>query len=74
MLTYLNHNKTDLVYIYMGKKAQEWAEFVDDSNHKIFTSHPESAAYNGQKEWDSGNAFLKTQHIIAESTGYIINW
>lgn len=74
LFDYLNHNKKDLVYIYMGKKAQEWAEFVDDSNHKIFTSHPASAAYNGQKEWDSGNAFLKAQHIIAESTGYIINW
>lgn len=74
LFDYLNHNKKELVYIYMGKKAQEWADYVSDDNHKIFTSHPASAAYNKQKEWNSDNAFLKAQHLVAESTGYIINW
>jgi hypothetical protein len=58
----------------MGKKAQEWADFVGDSNYKIFTSHPASAAYNKQKEWNSDNAFLKAQYAVAERTGFIINW
>ena len=74
LFDYLNHNKKDLVYIYMGKKAQEWADFVGDNNHKIFTSHPASAAYNKQKEWNSDNAFLKAQYAVAERTGFIISW
>jgi uracil-DNA glycosylase len=74
LFDYLNHNKKDLVYIYMGKKAQEWADFVGDDNHKIFTSHPASAAYNKQKEWNSDNAFLKAQYAVAEKTGFIISW
>lgn len=74
LFDYLNHNNKELVYIYMGKKAQEWADYVSDDNHKIFTSHPASAAYNKQKQWNSDNAFLKAQHLVAESTGYIINW
>jgi uracil-DNA glycosylase len=74
LFDYLNHNKKELVYIYMGKKAQEWAEMISDDNHKIFTSHPASAAYTKQREWDSDNAFLKAQHLVAEGTGHIINW
>ena len=74
LFDHLNHNKKELVYIYMGKKAQEWAEMISDDNHKIFTSHPASAAYSKQKEWNSDNAFLKAQHLVSESTGYIINW
>jgi uracil DNA glycosylase len=74
LFDYLDHNKKDLVYLYMGKKAQEWADFVGDNNHKIFTSHPASAAYNKQKEWNSDNAFLKAQYAVAERTGFIISW
>lgn len=74
LFDYLNHNKKELVYIYMGKKAQEWADMVSDDNHKIFTSHPASAAYNKQKIWNSDNAFLKAQLLVSENTGYVINW
>ena len=74
LFDYLNHNKKELVYIYMGKKAQEWADYVNDDNHKIFTSHPASAAYNRQKEWNSDNAFIKAQQFVAEKTNYIIKW
>jgi uracil-DNA glycosylase len=74
LFDYLNHNKKELVYVYMGKKAQEWADYVSDDNHKIFTSHPASAAYNRQKEWNSDNAFIKAQQFVAEKTNYIINW
>jgi uracil-DNA glycosylase len=74
LFDHLNHNKKELTYLYLGKKAQEWAEFVGDNNHKVFASHPASAAYNKQREWNSDNAFLKVQHLVAEITGYNINW
>ena len=74
LFDYLSHNKQEIIYIYMGKKAQGWADLVSDDNHKIFVSHPASAAYTRQKEWNSDNAFLKVQQLVAQKTGNIINW
>jgi uracil-DNA glycosylase len=74
LFDHLNHNKKELTYLYLGKKAQEWAEYVGDNNHKVFASHPASAAYNKQKEWNSDGAFLKAQQLVAETTGYTIHW
>ena len=74
LFDHLNHNKKELTYLYLGKKAQEWADYVGDNNHKVFASHPASAAYNKQKEWNSDGAFLKAQQLVAETTGYTIHW
>ena len=57
----------------MGKIAQEWSEYVK-SDHKIFTSHPVSAAYTKQLMWDSDNTFLKVQQLVGKIYGYIIKW
>jgi len=74
LLDYLTHNKENIVYIYMGKKAQEWADLTGDNNHKLFVSHPASAAYTKQKHWDSNNVFLKTQLLVKEYHNSNIIW
>jgi len=74
LLDYLTHNKENIVYIYMGKKAQEWADLTGDNNHKFFVSHPASAAYTKQKHWDSNDVFLKVQHLVTQHYGTIIKW
>jgi len=74
LLDYLTHNKQNIVYIYMGKKAQEWADLTGDNNHKLFVSHPASAAYTKQKHWDSNNVFVEAQKIVKENSGNIITW
>lgn len=58
LLDWLNSNKSNLVYLYMGKKAEEWSDLTGDSNIKFFVKHPASAAYNGSK-WDSNGVFMK---------------
>jgi uracil-DNA glycosylase len=58
LLDWLNINKSELVYVYMGKKAEEWSSMTDDTNIKYFVKHPASAAYNGSK-WDSKDLFNK---------------
>jgi uracil-DNA glycosylase len=58
LLDWLNNNNPGLIYVYMGKKAEEWSELTDDNNHKFTVKHPASAAYNGSK-WDSDNIFIK---------------
>ena len=74
LLDYLTHNKENIVYIYMGKKAQEWADLTGDNNHKLFVSHPASAAYTKQKHWNSDNVFLKTQALVMEYYNTNIIW
>lgn len=59
LLDTLVFQKPDLVYVFMGKKAQEWADSVPDSNHKFFTTHPASAAHRDLETWDSGDVFNK---------------
>ena len=60
LLDGLNNYKSDLVYVYMGKKAEEWSDITSDNNIKFFLKHPASAAYNGSK-WDSNNVFMEIQ-------------
>ena len=74
LLDYLTHNKENIVYIYMGKKAQEWADLTGDNNHKLFVSHPASAAYTKQKHWNSDNVFLKTQALVMKYYNTNIIW
>ena len=70
----LNSDNKGLVYIYMGKKAQEWMEDVNDNNYKLICSHPASAAYTGSKKWNCDDVFNKTSKIIKENYNFDINW
>ena len=61
LLDWLNTHDTGLVYLYMGKKAEEWSELTNDTTStKYFVKHPASAAYSGGR-WDSENVFMKIQ-------------
>ena len=73
LLDWLNNYNPGLVYVYMGKKAEEWSELTGDNNHKFFVKHPASAAYNGSK-WDSNDVFTKIQDIVKKSSGNTIHW
>ena len=68
LFDWLNNYNPGLVYVYMGKKAEDWSEMVSDTNNiKFVVKHPASAAYTGSK-WNSDNLFLKIQ------TYKQINW
>jgi uracil DNA glycosylase len=57
----------------MGKQAQEWADCVNDNNHKFFTSHPASAGYNNTN-WDSKNVFNDINAILKKMYNEQITW
>ena len=67
-------NKQDVVYIFLGKKAQEYADLVPDNNPKLFASHPASAGYTGQAEWDSNNVFVKANECLKKLSKTPILW
>jgi uracil-DNA glycosylase len=73
LLDWLNNYNTGLIYVYMGKKAEEWSELTNDNNYKFTVKHPASAAYNGSK-WDSNDIFNKISKLVEENNGQKITW
>ena len=63
-----------LVYVFMGKVAQQWADGIPDNCHKIFTSHPASAAHMGYDRWNSGDVFNKINELLVKMNGEKITW
>lgn len=70
----LMYNNPGLIYVFMGKKAQEWAESIPDNNFKIFTSHPASAAHAELERWDSGDMFNKVSNLVQKQFNEKIVW
>ena len=70
---YLKNFNPGLVYIYMGKKSQEWADVCGENCTKFMVSHPASAAYNGNK-WDSKGVFGEVRNTVYDLYGYKIIW
>ena len=73
LLDWLNNFNTGLVYVYMGKKVEDWSELTNDNNHKFFVKHPASAAYNNSN-WDNDNLFNKISTITNKINGEPIIW
>ena len=73
LLDWLNNYNPGLIYVYMGKKAEEWSDLTTNTQYKFFVKHPASAAYNGSK-WDSDDIFNKISSIITNTTGNLITW
>lgn len=72
----INLTNTGIVFVLMGKQAQEFEGFINESNHHIIkVSHPASAAYN-KTDWDCKDLFNECNKIITMMNGltYQINW
>ena len=69
----LNNYNQGLIYVYMGKKAEEWSSLTNDNNYKFAVKHPASAAYNGSK-WDSNNIFNEISELVKKNNDQIITW
>jgi uracil-DNA glycosylase len=74
LFDHLTWTNNGLIYVYLGKQAQEWADCVNDNNYKFFLSHPASAAYNAQSSWDSQDVFVKVTELVKNNYNYTINW
>jgi len=75
LFDWLNNYNNGLVYIYMGKKAQEWDELVSSvGNIKYSTLHPASAVYSSNKKWDSKGVFVKVSEDVFNNYGKKLIW
>lgn len=63
LIDMLNHKsviaRKPIVWAFLGKKAQELEGLLDDSQVILKASHPASAAYAREKEWDCNDIFNK---------------
>ncbi len=67
-------NNPDIVYVFMGKVAQQWATLIPDNNYKILLSHPASVAYNRHENWETNNAFNKINEYLKKTGRKEITW
>jgi uracil-DNA glycosylase len=71
----LNFTDTGLIFVLMGKQAQELESMIGEHHHIIKTTHPAHASYTKQL-WDCGNMFNEINKIINGQNGptFKINW
>jgi uracil-DNA glycosylase len=74
LFDYLTWNINGIVYVYMGKEAKTWSDSVNENNYKFYVSHPASAAYAGDKIWDSQNVFNEVNKLIEKTNNTKIIW
>jgi uracil-DNA glycosylase len=70
----LMYQNPGLIYVFMGKKAQEWAESIPENNFKINTSHPAFAAHQDAERWDSGDMFNQVSKLVKSHYKEEIIW
>ena len=71
----LNYTDTGLIFVLMGKQAQELESMIGEHHHIIKVSHPASAVYT-KTTWDCGDMFNEINKIIKGQHGptFKINW
>lgn len=74
LLTFLNEHQRGLIFVFLGKQAQEFRTLVRESRHFILTaSHPSSANYNGGT-WEHNHLFARIDKIMKETHGLSFSW
>ena len=64
LLDMLSKREQPLVWVFMGKQAQNLADLVDDHHTVLTCSHPASAAYQKQQLWDCNDVFNKVNEAL----------
>ena len=64
LIDMLNFTDSGIVYILLGKQAQELEGLISDHHHILKASHPASAAHNGTGIWDSNDVWNKANQLL----------
>jgi uracil-DNA glycosylase len=74
VLDILTFQNPGLIYVFVGRKAQDWAESIPDNNWKLTCSHPASAGYSNLPNWDSDRVFQKITALTEKHFNQKIIW
>ena len=70
----INFNQSGLVWVLMGKQAQNYEGIIGEQ-HTVFTcTHPAYAAYQKLKYWDCNDVFNKVNRQLIEYKKEKIKW
>lgn len=71
----LSLTNSGLIFMLLGKQAQELESVIGSHHHILTASHPASAAYTGGK-WDCNDIFNKANELLEKMNGpqYKIKW
>jgi uracil-DNA glycosylase len=67
-------NRQNIVYVFIGKYAQQYADLVPDNNCKIMVSHPASVAYTSKATWDCENLWQRVNDCLEQQGKPKIKW
>lgn len=79
----LNQDKTSVVFVFLGKDAQEYAKHINEHNHVITAVHPVAREYAFKKnkghvpthlDFGKSGTFKKINAIIHNINGEKITW
>jgi uracil-DNA glycosylase len=75
VLDMLNFTDSGLIFVLLGKPAQELENFIGPNHYILKASHPASAAYT-KTVWECNDLFNKVNEIITKCNGpeFTINW
>ena len=75
LIDMLNYSDKQYIYAFLGKKALDYEDLVDDVKHfTLQASHPASAAYARDSIWNCNNIFNKINQILEEREQAKIIW
>lgn len=74
LLDVIQYDKPNLVYAFLGKKAQEWSVSIPDSNYKFLRTHPASASHNKMESWYSDDLFNNINTSLILQNNQPIIW
>lgn len=63
----------NVIYIFLGSKAESFSQFVPDNNIKLFATHPAYASYKEIK-WDCNDIFNKVNELLTKQNKPLILW
>jgi uracil-DNA glycosylase len=74
LIDMLNSKKEPMIWVFMGKKAQELKELIDDHHVVLECSHPSSAAYQRESNWNCNDIFNAVNTKLKELGYPTIIW
>ena len=69
----INYNKSDIVFILLGKVAQQFEDMISDKHLVLKASHPASAGYN-KGVWNCDDVFNRANNYLKEKDKTTIQW
>lgn len=67
-------NRPNLIYVFIGKQAQQYADIIPDNNYKIMVSHPASVAYTSTAKWNCENLWSRVNDYLEKQNKPKIIW